>query len=176
MEKNKNKNTYIEELNKYCKYLYEEEKDRTDKINSATNTYLAFITFAFSFGSGLLGWLSTNIPTPVFSITSPGKLIAISMLFIAVIFLVISLVFTVLVVKVRNFERLCEPEEFVSEAMNYSEMDDLLSLMLSNYVVALDRNYLVNNEKTQFLTRGLVTYLIGILLMFVAFALLSLAA
>jgi hypothetical protein len=176
MEKGKNKTAYIEELNNYFKYLYEEEKDRTDKINSATNTYLVFITFAFSFGSGFLGWFSSNISPSIFSFSSPGRIIAIAIFGIAVIFLVISLVFTVLVVKVRNFERLCDPEEFAKEAMNYSGLDDLFGLIIANYIVALDRNFLVNNKKTRYLTRGLVTYLVGLLLMFAGFALLSIFA
>ena len=52
---------HILRLHDYFKYMYEEEKSRSDHLNSATNTYLVFITFAFTFTTGLLNWLKISI-------------------------------------------------------------------------------------------------------------------
>jgi hypothetical protein len=152
----------------YFKYLYEEEKQRNEKLNSATNTYLVVITFAFSFSAGLLSWLSpkaTNLST---ILNDKFQLLLILGLGVSILILLLSLIFTLLVIKVRQFERLCSPVDFATKASIMENEDELISSIISNYVVATERNFLINNKKARFLTLGMQAYLIGFILLLIS--------
>jgi len=45
----KSEQTVLMRLLEYCKYLYEEEKDRTDHLNNAVKIYLAFFNYVGDF-------------------------------------------------------------------------------------------------------------------------------
>ncbi len=149
----------------YSKYLYEEEKQRNEKLSSNTNTYLVVITFAFTFSAGLLGWLFPNVNSLPAGSNSKVQLILLLGLGVSILILLLSLVLTMLVVKVRQFERLCDPKDFAVRASKMRREDELISSMIANYVVATERNFVMDNRKARFLAAGLQAYLIGFVLL-----------
>jgi hypothetical protein len=150
----------------YSKYLYEEEKQRNEKLNSATNTYLVVITFAFTFSASLLSWLSPKVDDLSTFRNDKLQLLFLLCFGVSILILLLSLIFTMLVVKTRQFERLCDPVDFASKASSLNE-EELISSIISNFVVATDRNFLINNKKARFLSLGLQTYIIGFILLLV---------
>lgn len=151
----------LKHLLDYSKVLHEQENQRNDKLTSVTNIYLVVITFAFTL---LLGGASLVFPTTESTLSNLGGRYQV-MLFvglgISILLFLMSLFFTILVVKVRSFERLCNPKEFIIEASAIKSEEEVVSAIISHYVVATERNFLVNNRKAKFLAYGLQTYIIG---------------
>jgi hypothetical protein len=162
----------LKHLLDYSKFLHEQENQRNDKLTSVTNIYLVVITFAFTL---LLGGASLVIPTTESTLPNLGQQYQI-MLFvglgISILLFLMSLFFTILVVKVRSFERLCNPKEFIIEASGMKYEEEVVSEIISHYVVATERNFIVNNTKARYLAYGLQSYVLGfvtLLLTIVAF-------
>jgi hypothetical protein len=160
-------------LHDYFKYLYEEEKHRTEHLNSATNTYLVFITFAFTFTVGLFNWLYPQVDAMFFGKITIIQSILLAGLIISIVLIIVSLVFTILVVKVRRFERLCIPKEFAKEASGMVGENEIINSITSHFIVAVEKNYQVNNAKAKFLAYGLRTYIFGFLLLLISISLLN---
>ncbi|RJP46348.1 MAG: hypothetical protein C4583_19045 [Anaerolineaceae bacterium] len=152
----------------YSKYLYEQENQRNEKLTFATNIYLVVITFAFTFLAGLLSWLFPESGNS--SLIADHRFqVALWVCFgISIVSILLSLIFTLLVVKVRSFERLCNPKEFVVEADYFETEERLIGSIISHYVVATERNFLVNNKKAKYLAYGLQTYIFGFILLLFA--------
>ncbi len=167
MEKTKKKGDLnnLVRLQDYFKYLYEQENQRNEKLNSVTNTYLVVITFAFTFLVGLLGWISPNPNSLLISANNTNRVLWFVGVGISLILILVSLIFTMLVVKVRSFERLCSPIDFAAEASQIDKEDELISAIISHYVVATERNFILNNKKARFLAYGLQTYIVGFVLL-----------
>ena len=77
--------------------------------------------------------------------------------------LVLAFIFVVLSVKIRSFERLCDPIDFLNKS-EQQDMDLNKKDITANYIVATSRNYTVNNQKSRWLFRGLITYLLALVL------------
>ena len=155
----------IKEFNDYLKFLYEEEDRRTDRLNSSMSTYQIFITFALTFNIGLVKWMYPDSFNTLFGF---GNLIQFifSISFILAFFLILlSLIFTFLVIKVRVFERLCEPVDFSKEVISMEEVGDFFSSIASHYVVAIERNSHINDLKAQWLSKALRVYIVGFIIM-----------
>lgn len=165
-------NKFQKQLHNYTKYLYEEEKHRTEYLNTATNTYLAFITFSFSFAAGVLYWLIPQLDGIALNALTLAQTLGLIGLAGAILLLTLALVFTVLVVKVRAFERLCVPEEFAEEASQHGDEEKLVNAITANYVVATERNFAINNRKTMYLAYALQSYITGFVLFIVSVAVL----
>lgn len=149
----------------YFRYLYEEEQKRNEKLSSATNTYLVVITFAFSFLGGLMSWLSPGILEFSTAPNHPVKFLLLAGLLASIVLILVSLILTMLAIKVRAFERLCSPMDYASEASQIRGEEGLIRSMISNYVVAADRNHHWNNVKARYLSYGLQFYLVGFALL-----------
>jgi hypothetical protein len=148
--------------------MYEEEKQRSDHLNSATNTYLVFITFAFTFTAGLINFLHIStgvIFSKSISLIQSLVLMGISL---ALLLIILSLILTILVVKIRRFERLCNPKDFAVEMANIEDEYEILTSITSHYIVATERNHLVNNDKARLLGYGLQAYIIGFMILIVS--------
>lgn len=165
---------HILRLHDYFKYMYEEERHRSEKLNSASNTYLVFITFAFTFTTGLLNWTGN----PFGDLLSKNATLIQSILLVVVCFALIlifmSLILTILVVKVYRFERLCNPKDFAVETADINDESLILTSIISHYIVATERNYKVNNTKANFLSYGLKAYVIGFTLLVISLSILAL--
>jgi hypothetical protein len=133
-------------------------------LNSATNTYLVFITFAFTFTAGLLNWLIDPIKILLSKDFTLIQYIFIISMGLAILLIVLSLIFTILVVKVHKFERLCIPKDFALEMSNVNEESEILTSITSHHIVATERNHMVNNRKAKLLSFGLQAYISGFIL------------
>ena len=154
----------------YFKYLYEQENHRSEKLNASTNTYLVAITFAFTFLVGLLGWMFPKESGPLAPLNGPVQVLMLVCIGIAVLLILLSLIFTMLVVKVRPFERLCDPAEFAEQTKSIRDEADLMRAIISHFVVATDRNFQLDNEKARFLAYGLQSFVAGFVLLLSALA------
>lgn len=152
----------------YSKYLYEQENQRNEKLTSVTNIYLVVITFAFSFMSGLLSLISPSSETALFNLNISKNPVLYIGLGVAVVLILLSLIFTLLVVKVRSFERLCNPKDYVTEAEHFKTEQELVGSMIAHYVVATERNFLVNNKKAAHLANALQSYVFGFVILLLA--------
>jgi hypothetical protein len=161
----------LKHLLDYSKNLHEQENQRNDKLTSVTNIYLVVITFAFTLLLGVLSLISPSAVNMLLKLSGDFQIVLFGGLGISVFLLLMSLIFTVLVVKVRSFERLCNPKEFVIEASIIKSEEEVISAIISHYVVATERNFLVNNKKAKYLSYALQSYIAGFI--FLVFAIIG---
>jgi len=155
-------------LVEYTKYLYEEEKDRTANFHNIMKTYLAIQTFTI----GVVIIKIANIKEILELLKfSPGYPLNFSfiLLFLSLFFIFLSFIFTIFVLKIRKFERLCSPKEFIAETIKFEKEYKLLSAINANYVVATERNYGINQKKAKYLTCALILYISGLIHFFLMF-------
>ena len=160
-------------LLEYCRHLYEEEKYRKDSLNSAVKIYLAFLTFFLGFAS------YKAIPLKEFSLAlrehggSIENVVALTLYLVSVISFCASVVFTVRVLKIWKFERLTDPKVTVIKSMHIGNRNDLLMSVISDYAVACNRNYIVNENKASLLSRALFFLVLGFILMVISLFLIN---
>jgi hypothetical protein len=165
--KNNEKNTdsidFYLRLVDYTKYLYEEEKERTLQLNSVMKIYLTILTFTL--GAIIFKFYDFKELLNSMNINHSDKYQFFWILsYLSILMIFISFFTTISVVKIRRFERLCSPKNFVKEATKVKNEIKLLSLINANYVVATERNWVVNQKKAKFLTYSLLSYFIGMFL------------
>ena len=171
METHKNKIPDLKNLVRlldYSKYLYEQENKRNEKLSSSTNIYLVVITFTFTLLVGFLGFIP---PKQRFMSLGLNDWVYISLstcLGISVMLILLALIFTLLVVKVRPFESLCNIKEFIYEAEHYETEEELVGSMITHYAVATEKNIPLNNEKAKFLKLALLSFNIGFIILLFA--------
>jgi len=149
----------------YSKVLHEQENQRNDKLTNVTNIYLVVITFAFTLLLGVLSLISPTAGNMLLNLSKEFQIILFGGLGISVLLILMSLFFTMLVVKVRAFERLCNPKEFIVEASSIKSEEEVISAIISDYVVATERNFIINNKKARFLAYGLQSYILGFVIL-----------
>lgn len=150
----------------YSKYLYEEENDRRDRLNNAVKVYLGFLTFILGVGVVKLvsfGELILLLNTRMYQALSNTGFV---LLGLSLMFLIVSFVFTIRVLKMWPYERLCDPRTMAVKSVFLENNRQFLESMISDYVAACNVNYNINNEKSMLLTRALSMLIIG-LIMFV---------
>ena len=156
-------------LHDYCRHMYEEEKDRSQRLNDAVKVYLGFTSFIV--GIGALKLVTVDQLAALFKVQALPVAAAVlstrigtMLFFVSFALFAASAVCTILVLKVWRFERLCDPEHLVVRtAIMESEMD-LLSSMVADYAVAANRNYEVNERKAKLLSYGLLFLMCAVLL------------
>lgn len=164
----------IDLLLNYARYLYENELARTDKLNDTSKTYIVFISSTFTVLLAGLTWIGFDQFAKQIDIASSFRNVALLAVFAASItFLVLSFIFVVLSVKIRSFERLCEPLDFLGHSEN-NHPDAVKKDMMANFAVATTRNYDVNQSKARWLFRALMMYLFAFVL-FLVFAVSNIA-
>ncbi len=151
----------LNHLLSYSKTLHEQENQRNDKLTNVTNIYLVVITFAFTLLLGVLSLISPTAGSMLLKLSKEFQIVLFGGLGVSVLLILMSLIFTMLVLKVRSFERLCNPKEFIVEASSMKSEEEVVGAIISHYVVATERNFLINNRKARFLAYGLQTYIIG---------------
>lgn len=150
----------------YCKYIYEEEKTRANLLNNTVKIYLAFLTFALGLGV----WKMMPIDKAFLYINrSPHYLnhyYIFKCFFILSLFLFfLSFIFTILVLKVWKFERLCDPKERAINSVFTKNPNKILSIIISDYIVAANRNYEINEKKAKLLSKAVFSLLSGLILL-----------
>lgn len=171
-EQNSSERDFYLKLVDYTKYLYEEEKERTSHLNSLMKIYLTILTFTL----GAIVFKFLDVKEILFSINDDGSII-LRMFWIfsylSSLMIMLSFLFTILVVKIRKYERLCNPTNFVEEATKVYDEIRLLSLINANYVVATERNWVVNQKKAKLLTYSLLSYFFSFVFFISAFVILN---
>lgn len=167
----------LSQLAAYVKYLYEEENNRRDVLNKTTKLFLGGFAVVVSIGFTRLSAIEA-LPTTVARLTRivPGGtylalfagtlLLAVAALFCA------SFIFTVLVLKMWKWERLCDPQQFVFRAMTMSSHSRLLSAIVADYVVAGNRNHKINEQKARLLSKALISFISSFVMFVSAWAVL----
>ncbi len=149
-------------LLEYCKYLYEDENAKGDRLNGITKIYLSFVTFTF----GICILKSANIKQ---IIISNNELFVVKPIFITSSTLIlISFFFTILAVKIRGYERLCKPAKTMIKADSIKYEEELIKDIIADYSVATERNYIMNQKKGKLLRYAMAFYVFG-LFVFVCF-------
>ena len=167
---------FLEKLLDYCKYLYEGEKERRDVLNKTMRIYLAALGFAI----GVVILKLTNIDkiSALIQETSVHgqniQIIIIALFVVAAILFVLSFIFTLLVVKMWDRERLCDPESFVTKSASMETINTLLSSVIADYAVAANRNHNINEKKALLLSRALYSFLTSVLIFSITYILLIL--
>lgn len=153
----------------YFQYLFEQEQKRAASIVGGAKVYIAFLVF-------ILGSIFLKVLTPdkiliIFANSTVGpttKTIVIFLVILAAVALTVSVAFTILVMKVWSYDRLCDPIERFQDTLRMKNELEVLSKSISDFAVATSRNNRINNKRAGYLARGLNFLLIGTLLSFIA--------
>ena len=148
----------------YFQYLFEQEQNRAASIVNGAKVYIAFLVFIL--GSIFLKVLTPEKILTLFANSAVGltaKFIGISLVILTAMALTAAVVFTILVLKVWSYDRLCDPVERFTETLTMKNELEVLSKSISDFAVAVSRNNRINNKRAEYLTRGLNYLLIGTL-------------
>jgi len=153
---------FLLRVKEYAQYLYEAEDRRAERFQEATKTYLLFIGSTLAGTVGTLKWLDlrpTSLLSRAYSAKEQVVLIA---LLIAVLALGASFLMTILVVKVRQREGLCEPRQFLAGAALDNSETEALERIIADFVVAAERNVMLNDEKARLLASASRIYRVAL--------------
>ncbi|MEW6609535.1 MAG: hypothetical protein AB1414_19175 [bacterium] len=163
----------LDRLADYCKYLYEEEKERTERIEKKVNI------FAIALGGSLIGVL---LKFPIWKAYSEinvddnqGVLITILVITSIILFLLSSL-FSFFVYKVRKFERLTDPKKMAEKTILMENESDILSTIIADYTIATNRNHEINNKKVRHLSYALLSLFVALILFITSLLILNISA
>ena len=149
----------------YFQYLFEQEQKRAASIVGGAKVYIAFIVFIL--GSTILKLVTPDKIITLFSRSetwSGAQLIGISLVAASGAAMTIAVVFTILVLKVWRYDRLCDPLRRFAETLTMEDELEVLSKCILDLAVATSRNNHINNKRAEYLTRGLKCLLAGTLL------------
>lgn len=150
----------LNRLADYCKYLYEEEKQRTERLERKVNV------FTVALGGGFVAVLLKLPSERIFSFTDfsqPTALVVCIPFAISLLLFLLSSFYTFLVYKVRKFERLSNPKEMARKAQSMTDEAEFLSALIADYTVATNKNHDINENKARHLSYALLC-LLGALL------------
>lgn len=153
----------------YCRQMYEEEKERTTRLNHAVTVYLGFTSFVV--GYCVLKLVQLDEIAVLFNKQSPPIQMSYQQMTGVILFCVscalfaVSSTLTILVLKVWRFERLCDPQQVVMKSVRMESDTQLLLDMIADFAVAANRNYQVNEKKAKLLSYGLLTLMSGFILL-----------
>jgi hypothetical protein len=167
-EKTNIKDLFIRQ-NEYFQYLYEQEQKRAMSIIAGAKIYIAFLVFIL--GSILLKVISPDKLIALFnngSIPRWEVIIGISLSVLSAMALSIALLFSILVMKVWQYDRLCCPIERFRDTLNMNDEIEVLSKSICDFAVATHRNNEINNKRAKYLS-----YALGFLLIGTVFALIT---
>lgn len=158
----------LSRLAEYCKYLYEEEKQRTERLERKVNVFT--VALGGSFVAVLLKLPSERILSFT-DISQPTAIVVCIPFAISLLFFILSSFYTFLVYKVRKFERLSNPKEMAKKVQSMRKEVEFLSAMIADYTVATNKNHDINENKARYLSYALLC-LLGALLFIIIYVLL----
>jgi|GEM_PF-3810553 len=131
----------------HCREIFQEEKEQYTAINQTVRVYLAFQGF-------LLGIIVFNIfPAEklylYFQILKQSTQHQLSgfCFFVSMVSFIISIIANMYILRVKNYEKLSDIDEFSDEAVKLPNEIDILEIIISNYTIASERNTKLNNNK-----------------------------
>ena len=154
----------LKRLVEYCKYLYEEEKSRTERIEHKMNV------FGVALGTSvvvILGCLPLARMSDASKIPGIWRIVLAVPLGICIFLLVLCALYVFRVYRVQRFERLSDPREMSIRAMSMNTKSEILSAIIADYAVATNRNHEINEGKADDLSRAL-GLLLAALMVFIA--------
>ncbi len=149
----------------YFQYLYEQEQKRTVSIVTGAKVYIAFLVFIL--GSIFLEVITADKILKLFnnsSVPQWEKIIGVSLAILSAMALLIALIFTIFVLKVWAYDRLCNPVDRLKNTIFMNNEVEVLSKSISDFAVATSRNNEINNKRAQYLSLALGFLLIGTVL------------
>ena len=158
----------------YFQYLYEQEQNRSASIVAGAKVYIVFLVFIL--GSIFLKVITADkILLVVNGTTVPQweKVLAFSLIVLCGIALLIALIFSIFVLKVWSYDRLCNPDDRIVETANMNGEIEVLSKSICDFAVATSRNNAINNKRAQYLSYALGFLLIGTVLSLITAATLN---
>lgn len=155
---------FLDEMKLYAQYLYEEEVRRSERLHAVTKTYLIFIGSTFAGTLTLIDWLELT-PSTVGAFTSTiYSMITTIILFVALIALTISLLSTIMVIKIWRIERLCHPMKLLlAFPSTHSTQHELLNTIIHNYISAATHNATANDSKGKLMSFASISYRISLI-------------
>lgn len=169
MTENNNAHDLLARQYEYFQYLFEQEQKRATSIVGGAKVYIAFLVFIM--GSIFLKVITLDKIVILFNyttITPLEKLIGLSMVGVASVALIFALLFTILVLKVWSYDRLCDPLERFEDMILIQDECEIYSKAICDFAIATSRNNLINNKRAEYLARGLACLLVGTLLSIIA--------
>lgn len=162
----------LSRLAEYCKYLYEEEKGRTERLEKKVNIFSVALggSFVAVFLKLPVGRMSAFI-----NFSQPNAFIATVLLFVSLLLFIMSSFFTFLVYKVRKFERLSDPKQMAAKAQAMTDEVEMLSAIIADYTVATNKNHDINDAKARHLSYALLCLVSALLLIVVSLVLFNIA-
>jgi hypothetical protein len=149
----------------YFQYLYEQEQKRSASIVAGAKIYIAFLVFIL--GSIFLKVITAdNILSVVNSHSVPQwqKVLGFSLIAVSALVILLALVFSIFVLKVWSYDRLCNPDERLLETARMTSETEVLSKSICDFAVATSRNNAINNKRARYLSYALGCLLIGTVL------------
>ena len=165
MEQKENIKKLFARQNEYFQYIFEQEQNRAASIVAGAKVYIAFLVFIL--GSIFLKVITADKIIILFNSSSVPlweKIIGISLVLLSAIALLIALTFSILVLKVWSYDRLCNPANRLKETLHMTHEIEVLSKCISDFAVAANRNNEINNRRAQCLSYALSSLLIGTIL------------
>lgn len=162
-----NKKNNLVRLNDYYKNLYDEEYKRNEHLTGIGKIYLSILTFSIG-----VVVLKMKISLGIDEILANNSIIALLILFFiisTIIFILLSFIYTTLALRIRQYERLCDPRKFIAVAENCETECTLLEKIIANYTVATERNFKVNEKKAKLLSHALSLYIASVFMSILGF-------
>lgn len=156
-------------LLEYCKYLYEEEKERKNNLNDSVKTYIVFLTFIL--GVGVLKILPLEKLILLLknkSINQNFIIFSIIVFSLSIFIFFISLIFTILILKTWKFERPSDPKITTLKSVCMENENELLSSIIADYIIACNRNHAINDKKAKLLSYALFSLITGMIFFIVS--------
>lgn len=150
-------------LYEYCKYLYEEEKERKENLRSSVKIHLTCVFFALGAISFKLFSNNGFFNVILYHSTSLLFITFLMFFFSSIISFIISLLFLITVLKVWRYERLSDPQKISLISSFMLDEYELLIFIISDFIDACNKNYKVNEEKSKLLSYASLFIMSGLL-------------
>ena len=158
--------TKLAALNEYLRYLYEEELERMKRLSNVGRLYFTIIAASLTIMIASARILLYQ-PKKIFylELSDFHRHIVQSLFGAMVLILIVSFVFFLISLRLRRYERICEPYEFViySSFVNHEEVQRKVA---ANYVAATAACFKRNQERAKWLNRALGSYLLFVCSLF----------
>lgn len=142
-------------LEEYSRRMYEEENDRTSRLNGASRNLFLILAATVAFLGAVAEWL---LPRPADELPTSGGWLLVVLLMIASLLALASFVCILFALRVRTFERLCDPFNLATRSLFFQSEDEVLAVMISDQLIASGRNHRVNETKAGMLSRAYLFY------------------
>ncbi len=175
-EQNKTRDLLVRQ-HEYFQYLFEQEQKRAVSIVGGAKVHIAFLVFIL--GSVLLRLITPENIIALFTDSTVGAMarcIGVLMVTLSAITLIGAAVFTLFVMKIWLYDRLCDPIVRLGQTLLMEDELEVLSKSISDFAVATDRNNRVNNQRATYLGRGLNCLVVGTLLSIITSFILNISA